>query len=270
MCGVLGVSRSGFYEWLNRQPSRRAREDQRLLGLIRMSFAQSDSTYGSPRVWDDLTEWGERCSCKRVARLMRASGLRARIRRLRPPADGGIRPEHCIAPNVLGRQFEAAGPNQKWVADFTYIRTGEGWLYLAVVLDLFSRRVVGWSMSAQMTAQFVLDALMMAVWRRGKPKALLHHSDQGSQYSSEEFQRLLVEQNITCSMSRRGDCWDNAAMESFFSTLKLERVNRRRYATRDEARADLFDYIERFYNPRRKHSTLGNVSPAEFELRSGS
>ena len=270
MCTVLGVSRSGFYEWLNRQPSRRAREDQRLLTLIRTSFTQSDSTYGSPRVWDDLTEWGERCSRKRVARLMRSSGLRARARRLRPPTDSGMRPEHCIAPNVLDRQFEAAGPNQKWVADFTYIRTGEGWLYLAVVLDLFSRRAVGWSMSAQMTAQFVLDALMMAVWRRGKPKALMHHSDQGSQYSSEEFQRLLAEQNITCSMSRRGDCWDNAAMESFFSTLKLERVNRRRYATRDEARADLFDYIERFYNPRRKHSTLGNISPAEFERRFGS
>ena len=270
MCTVLGVSRSGFYDWLNRQPSRRAREDQRLLTLIRTSFTQSDATYGSPRVWDDLAEWGERCSRKRVARLMRSSGLHARARRLRPPSDSGMRPEHCIAPNVLDRQFEAAGPNQKWVADFTYIRTGEGWLYLAVVLDLFSRRAVGWSMSAQMTAQFVLDALMMAVWRRGKPKALLHHSDQGSQYSSEEFQRLLAEQNITCRMSRRGDCWDNAAMESFFSTLKLERVNRRRYATRDEARADLFDYIERFYNPRRKHSTLGNISPAEFERRFGS
>lgn len=270
MCQVLRVSRSGFYEWLNRKPGRRAHEDQRLLGLIRTSFTQSDATYGSPRVWDDLTEWGERCGRKRVARLMRAAGIRARARRLRPPTDNGMRPEHCIAPNVLDRQFEAAGPNQKWVADFTYIRTGEGWLYLAVVLDLFSRRVVGWSMSPQMTAQFVLDALMMAVWRRGKPKALLHHSDQGSQYSSEEFQRLLAEQNITCSMSRRGDCWDNAAMESFFSTLKLERANRRRYATRDEARADLFDYIERFYNPRRKHSTLGNISPAEFERRFGS
>jgi putative transposase len=267
MCAVLEVSRSGFYEWLKRQPSRRSREDQRLLALIRASFTQSDSTYGSPRIWDDLMEWGERCSRKRVARLMRATGLKARTRRLRPPADSGIRPEHCIAPNVLDRQFEAAGPNQKCVADFTYIRTGEGWLYMAVVLDLFSRRVVGWSMSAQMTAQFVLDALMMAVWRRGKPRALLHHSDQGSQYSSEEFQRLLAEQNITCSMSRRGDCWDNAAMESFFSTLKMERVNRRRYATRDDARADLFDYVERFYNPRRKHSTLGNISPDEFERR---
>ena len=213
---MLVVSRSGFYDWLNRQPSRCAREGQRLLTLIRTSFTQSDATYGSPRVWDGLDEWGERCSRKRVARLMRPSGQRVRARRLRPPSDSGMRPEHCIAPNVLDRQFEAAGPNQKWVAYFTYIRTGEGWLYLAVVLDLFSRRAVGLSMSAQMTAQFVLDALMMAVWRRGKPNALLHHSDQGSQYSSEEFQRLLAEQNITCSMSRRSDCWDNAAMESFF------------------------------------------------------
>ena len=267
MCQVLRVSRSGFYAWLGRTPSRRAREDQRLLDLIRTSFAQSDATYGSPRVWDDLTEWGERCSCKRVARLMREYRLHARARRRRPPVDSGIRPEHFIAPNVLDRQFEAAAPNQKWVADFTYIPTGEGWLYLAVVLDLFSRRAVGWSMSPVMSAQFVLDALMMAVWRRGKPQELLHHSDQGSQYTSEEFQRLLVDQGIVCSMSRRGDCWDNAAMESFFSTLKLERAHRRRYRSRDEARADLFDYIERFYNPRRKHSTLGYVSPAEFERR---
>jgi putative transposase len=267
MCQVLRVSRSGFYDWLDRAPSRRTCEDQRLLSLIRTSFAQSDSTYGSPRVWDDLTDLGERCGCKRVARLMRHARLRARPKRQRPPVDSGIRPEHCIAPNLLDRQFEAAAPNQKWAADFTYIPTGEGWLYLAVVLDLFSRRVVGWSMSAIMTAQFVLDALTMAVWRRGKPQQLLHHSDQGSQYTSEEFQRLLTDQGITCSMSRRGDCWDNAAMESFFSTLKLERANRRRYQTRDAARADLFDYIERFYNPRRKHSTLGNISPIEFERR---
>ncbi len=267
MCQVLRVSRSGFYEWTGRSPSRRAREDQRLLGLIRTSFMQSDSTYGSPRVWDDLHDLGERCSRKRVARLMREGQLHARGKRRRPPVDSGLRPEHFIAPNVLDRQFEAAAPNQKWVADFTYIPTGEGWLYLAVVLDLFSRRVVGWSMSPVMNAQFVLDALMMAVWRRGKPKELLHHSDQGSQYTSEEFQRLLADQGIICSMSRRGDCWDNAAMESFFSTLKLERAHRRRYRSRDEARADLFDYIERFYNPRRKHSTLGYVSPAEFERR---
>ena len=178
-----------------------------------------------------------------------------------------MRNEHTIAPNMLDRQFEASAPNQKWVADFTYVWTGEGWLFVAVVLDLFSRRVVGWSMNAQMTAQLVMDALLMAIWRRGWPGELLHHSDQGSQYTAEEFQQLLTEHGIRCSMSRRGDCWDNAAMESFFSTLKIERVNRRRYRARNEARADIFDYIERFYNPRRRHSTLGLISPMEFERR---
>jgi len=181
--------------------------------------------------------------------------------------DLGIRLEHFIAPNLLDREFEATRPNQKWVADFTYIVTGEGWLYLAVVLDLFSRRIVGWSMQSTMTAQLVLDALLMALWRRGKPSELLHHSDQGSQYTSEDFQRLLTDQGITCSMSRKGDVWDNAAMESFFSSLKLERVRARRYRSRDEARADLFDYIERFYNPRRRHSSIGRISPMEYELR---
>ena len=186
-------------------------------------------------------------------------------RKKRRTVDEGTRPECAVAGNVLDRDFTAAGPNQKWVADFTYVDTAEGWLYVAVVLDLFSRRVVGWSMSAEMTAQFVMDALVMALWRRGKPNELLHHSDQGSQYTSEDFQRLLADQGVTCSMSRRGDCWDNAAMESFFSTLKRERVYRRQYATRDQARADVFDYIERFYNPRRRHSTLDLVSPDQFE-----
>ena len=167
----------------------------------------------------------------------------------------------------MDREFEATKPNQKWVADFTHIATGEGWLFLAAVLDLYSRRIVGWSMQPTMTAQLVLDALLMALWRRGKPTELLHHSDQGSQYTSEDFQRLLADQGITCSMSRKGDVRDNAAMESFFSSLKLERVSRRRYRTRDEARADLFDYIERYYNPRQRHSRLGNESPMEYELR---
>lgn len=270
MCGVLRVSPSGFYEWLDRSPCRRAREDERLLALVRRSFQDSDKTYGSPRVWLDLRDWGERCGQKRVARLMHQAKLRARPKRRRPPLDSGVRVEHFIAPNLLDRQFEAAAPNQKWVADFTYIATAEGWLFLAVVLDLFSRRVVGWSMQPTMSAQLVLDALVMALWRRGKPSELLHHSDQGSQYTSEDFQRLLADQGIVCSMSRRGDVWDNAAMESFFSSLKLERVSRCRYRSRDEARADVFDYIERFYNPRRRHSSLGNISPVEYELRFGS
>lgn len=266
MCRVLRVSHGGFYDWCARGPSRRSLEQARLTGLIRQSFLESDRTYGSPRVWRDLVDWNERCSENRVARLMSRARLRARPKPRRLPSDEGARPEHSIAPNVLDRQFEAPAPNKKWVADFTYIWTAEGWLYAAVVLDLFSRKVVGWSMSSQMTAQLVTDALLMAIWRRGKPEtALLHHSDQGSQYTSEDFQRLLADQGVICSMSRRGDCWDNAAMEAFFSTLKQERCYRRHYRTRDEARADVFDYIERFYNPRRRHSTLGQVSPDQFE-----
>jgi putative transposase len=261
----MEVSASGFYEWLQRGPSDRSLADAKLLRQIRTYFEASDRTYGSPRIVRDLRAAGERCSENRVARLMRLAKMQARRRRRRWPTDGGVRPEHLIAPNLLDRQFEARQPNQRWVADFTYLWTAEGWLYIAVVLDLYSRRVVGWSMSADMSAQFVLDALMMALWRRGKPKELVHHSDQGSQYTSEDFQRLLAAQGIVCSMSRRGDCWDNAAMESFFSSLKTERTNRRHYAPRDEARADVFDYIERFYNPRRRHSTLGYVSPVDYE-----
>lgn len=267
MCRVMEVSHSGFYEWLGRSPSCWQRENLRLTGRIRESFEASDRTYGSPRVWRDLHEWGEACSENRVARLMQAAGLQARRKRRRSPTDTGVRPEHSIAANMLERQFEADAPNRKWVADFTYLWTAEGWLFVAAVLDLYSRRIVGWSMSASMTAQLVSDALLMALWRRGKPDELLHHSDQGSQYTSEDFQRLLRDHGIVCSMSRRGDCWDNAAMESFFSSLKTERTSRKHYATRDEARADVFDYVERFYNPRRRHSTLGYLSPVQFEQR---
>ena len=267
MCKLLDVSRGGYYAFLKRPPSARAREDERLLVAVRTSFAESDSTYGVRRVWRDLKEWHFECGRERVARLMRVAAIIARPPRRRPPSDSGDRPEHSIAPNVLNRDFAAVAPNRRWVADFTYIWTTEGWLYLAVVLDLYSRRVVGWSMQARMTADLVTNALLMAIWRRGWPAELLHHSDQGSQYTSEAFQRLLADHGIECSMSRRGECWDNAAMESFFSTLKIERVFRKRYYTRNEAKADLFDYIEGFYNPRRRHSKLGWISPAEFERR---
>jgi putative transposase len=268
MCRLLHVSRSGFNEWHERAPSTRAVEDERITDRIRSFFLLSDKTYGSPRIVGDLREAGEVISENRVARLMRVAQIVARRRKRRRPVDDGVRPEHTIAANILDRDFQASAPNVKWVADFTYVDTVEGWLYVAVVLDLFSRRVVGWSMSADMTAQFVMDALLMAIWRRGRPKELLHHSDQGSQYAAEDFQRLLAHHGITCSMSGKGDCWDNAAMESFFATLKKERIYRKpRYRTRDEARADVFDYIERFYNPRRRHSTLDQVSPAEFERR---
>ena len=267
LCEALGVSRSGFHAWLTRAPSSRSRSDEAIGAKVRASFMSSDRTYGARRVWHDVLADGVCCGLHRIERLMRLQALRARPRRRGLPKDTGER--SIIAANVLDRQFAADGPNKKWVADFTYIWTVEGWLYLAAVIDLFSRRVVGWSMKADMTAQLVTDALMMAIWRRGRPDALLHHSDQGSQYTSEQFQRLMTDHGVTCSMSRSGNCWDNAAMESFFSSLKTERVARKTYRTRDQARADVFDYIERFYNPTRRHSTLGYLSPMDFEKKAG-
>ena len=263
MCEALGVSRSGFYAWRRRPPSRRAQTDAAMLAIIKASFVLSDSTYGVARMIGEVSDAGLPCGRDRVARVMRTAGLRARPRQRAKPTDAGTR--SIFAPNALAREFSATAPNQKWVADFTYVWTSEGWLYVAAVVDLFSRRVVGWSMQPTMTSTLVTDALMMAVWRRGPAAELLHHSDQGSQYSSEAFQRVLESLGITCSMSRSGNCWDNAVMESFFSTLKTERCNRKHYATRHHARADIFDYIERWYNPLRRHSTLGNTSPIKFE-----
>lgn len=265
MCDALGVSRSGFFAWLNRPSSARARSDEVMGASVRRSFLASDRTYGARRVWRDVLEEGFSCGLHRIERLMRGQALRARPRRRRLPLDTGERQVAAIAPNVLDRVFEAAAPNQKWVADFTYIWTAEGWLYVAVVIDLYSRRVVGWSMKADMTAQLVIDALIMALWRRGRPQELLHHSDQGSQYTSDQFRRLMDASGVVCSMSRSGNCWDNAAMESFFSSLKTERTARKIYRTRDEAKADVFDYIERFYNAKRRHSTIGYLSPVAFE-----
>lgn len=265
LCEALGVSRGGFYAWLIRPRSPHAYRDEVLEVKIRTSFLQSDRTYGARRVWHDLLGEGEACGLHRIERLMRRHALRARPRRRRVPTDTDTQVPSGVSPNVLNRQFGAPAPNRKWVADFTYLWTAEGWLYIAAVVDLFSRRVIGWSMQPTMTTQLVTDALVMAIWRRGKPEAVLHHSDRGSQYTSEPFQRLLADQGLACSMSRSGNCWDNAAMESFFSSLKTERTARTTYRTRDQAKADVFDYIERFYNPRRRHSTLGYLSPMEFE-----
>ena len=267
LCEALGVSRAGFYAWRTRSPSARARANEQLLIRVQASFLASDRTYGARRVWHDLLADGVSCGRHRIERLMRHAALRARPRRRRVPSDTGVRSTNAVAPNVLDRTFSAAAANRKWVADFTYLWTAEGWLYVAAVVDLFSRRVVGWSMSATMTAQLVTDALVMAIWRRGKPETVLHHSDRGSQYTSEPFQRLLADHGVTCSMSRAGNVWDNAAMESFFSSLKTERTAAKTYRTRDQAKADVFDYIERFYNPRRRHSTLGYLSPVEFEMQ---
>ena len=268
LCEALGVSRSGFHAWLTRCRSARAGADEALMLKVKTSFIASSRTYGARRVWRDMLADGVSCGLHRIERLMRVQALRARPRRRALPRDEGVRLP-VVAPNVLGRQFTAERPNQKWIADFTYVWTAEGWLYVAAVIDLFSRRVVGWSMKAEMTAQLVTDALVMAIWRRGKPDALLHHSDQGSQYTSEQFQKLMADNGIDCSMSRSGNVWDNAAMESFFSSLKTERIGRTVYRTRDAARADLFDYIERFYNTKRRHSTIGYLSPVEFERKVG-
>lgn len=267
MCGALGVSRSGFHAWLTRAPSQRERDDEVIGARIKASHVGSYRTYGARRVWHDLLAEGISCGLHRVERLMRQQGLRARPRRRGLPKDQGER--SVVAGNLLDRQFTADRPNQKWIADFTYIWTAEGWLYVAAVIDLFSRRVVGWSMSDTMTAQLVTDALIMAIWRRGKPDALLHHSDQGSQYTSEQFQRLMSDNGVTCSMSRSGNVWDNAAMESFFSSLKTERIGKKVYRTRAQAKADVFDYVECFYNPTRRHSTLGYISPIDFEREAG-
>ena len=267
ICEALGVSRSGFYAWLTRSPSDRSRRDEALTAEIRRSFLDSDRTYGARRVWRDVLAAGLNCGLHAIERLMRVSAMKARPRRRRLPIDVGERPVSELAGNVLDRQFNVSAPNRSWAADFTYISTAEGWLYVAVVLDLFSRRIVGWAMRSAMTADLVTDALTMALWRRGKPRQLLHHSDRGSQYTSEQCQRLMAEYGVVCSLSRSGNVWDNAAMESFFSTLKTERTAGKTYRTRDQARADVFDYIERFYNPRRRHSTLGYVSPIDFETK---
>ena len=269
LCKALDVSISGFHDWLNRKPAKRTLENETLLDLIRRSFHDSDRTYGARRVWKDVLAEGASCGLHRVERLMQSNALKARPRRRKLPADAGLRVINAIAPNILDRQFHAVAPNRKWIADFTYVWTAEGWLYVAAVIDLFSRRAVGWSMSAAMMAQLVTDALLMAIWRRGKPDALLHHSDQGSQYTSEQFRQLMQDNGVTCSMSRSGNVWDNAAMESFFSTLKTERTARKVYRSRNQAKADVFDYIERFYNPKRRHSTIGYVSHIEFGRRAG-
>jgi putative transposase len=265
LCEALDVSRGGYYGWLKRPLCARVRYDEQLSTLIRRSFSDSDRTYGSRRVRRDLRGWGLSCSLHRVQRLMLAAGLEARRKRRRLPFDQGQRQADAIAQNVMDREFVATAPNQRWVADFTYLWTDEGWLYVAAVMDLYSRLIVGWSMQSTMTAQLASDAMLMAIWRRRPSAELLHHSDRGSQYSSDQFQQLLAAHGVICSMSRSGNCWDNAAMESFFSTLKTERTSRKVYRTRDEARADVFDYIERFYNLRRRHSTLGYLSPLDYE-----
>jgi len=266
MCRVLKVCRSGFYAWLHKPLSDRAIEDQRLLVLVRASYAASGGVYGAPRVFLDLREVGESCGKHRVARIMRENEIKA-LRGYKAPRAIAGRPS-IIAPNRLQREFTVEQPDHAWVTDITYIRTWQGWLYLAVVIDLFARSVVGWSMKPTLAKELVVDALLMAVWRRKPTDTVIVHSDQGSQYGSGDWLRFCREHQLEPSMSRRGNCWDNAVAESFFSSLKKERIRKRIYKTRDLARADIFDYIEVFYNRTRRHSHLGDVSPEAFEQAS--
>jgi transposase InsO family protein len=265
MCRVLDVSSSGFYDWLERPESPRAVENRALVAKIQAIHGDSRRTYGSPRVHASLQDAGYRIGRNRVARLMRDNAIRARTKRkFRVTTDS--RHDHPVAPNRLDRQFEVAAPNTVWVADISYIPTREGWLYLAVVLDLFSRQVVGWAMDQQMPQELTLAALDMAIQRRRPLPGCMHHSDRGSQYAAGDYQKQLAKYGMVCSMSRKGNCWDNAPMESFFHSLKTEQVHHCDYQTRDEARRDIFEYIEVFYNRQRRHSTLGYLSPAQFEL----
>lgn len=266
LCKVLGVSRSGFYASQKRDPSARAAEDAKLAVAVAAAHKVGRGAYGSPRVQKELCAGGVAVSRKRVARIMGELGLEGRRKR-RFKATTDSKHDLPVAENVLDRKFEVDAPDVAWVTDITYVWTAEGWLYLAAILDLFSRRVVGFAMSERIDRALVLEALRMAVGRRVPNTGLLHHSDRGSQYASADYQDALDELGVVCSMSRKANCWDNAVAESFFATLKTELVYTRRFATRAEAKESIFDFIEAFYNPRRRHSTLGYVSPVEFEMK---
>jgi len=265
MCQVLGVSPAGYYAWFDREPSATDKRREELAGEIRTAHADVKRRYGSPRMHAELTARGLPCSVNTVAKIMKELGIQAISHRKFRVCTTDSNHDFPIAANVVDRDFTASKPNEVWLTDMTYIPTGEGWLYLAAVEDMYSRRVVGWSMDVTMESRLVVDALAMAVQQRFPGEGLLIHSDRGSQYASEHYQRMLAKQGITCSMSRKGNCYDNAPMESFFATLKKELVHHETYATVAEAKASLFEYIEVFYNRIRRHSSLGYVAPAEFE-----
>lgn len=262
LCEMLGVSTSGYAEWKKCGGPTRWLSDEQLLALIRAVHAEYRQAYGSPRITAELKSRGIPASLERVKRLMRKNGIRAKHKR-RYKATTDSKHALPVAPNLLDRQFDVSAPDQVWTADITYIPTREGWLYLAVVMDLYTRMIVGWSMDSRMTRELVMDALRMARFRRKPAPSVLHHSDRGSQYCSHDYQALLTEYGMVASMSRKGNCWDNAPMESFFNSLKNERVFHEDYTTRAEAKQDLFEYIEVFYNRRRRHSALSYRSPAQ-------
>jgi len=266
LCKMVRVHPSGYYAWCISPESPRTKENKRLLGHIKQSWLESGAVYGYRKVYDDLQELGEQCGINRVHRLMRAEGIRSQTGYAKRKWKRGGAPS-VIAPNHLQRQFDVAEPNKVWVTDITYLRTYEGWLYLAVVLDLFSRQVIGWSMSSRIDRDLAMNALLMAVWRRQPTDEVMVHSDQGSQFSSYDWRDFLAAHGLVQSMSRRGNCHDNAVAESFFQLLKRERIRRKIYSTRDEAKQDVFDYIEMFYNPKRRHGFNEKLSPVEFEKR---
>jgi putative transposase len=262
----LEVSESGFHAWRSRGPSEADRKREALVEAIRLVHAEVKGRYGSPRMTAELNARGRACSENTVAKLMSDNGIRAKTcRRFVRTTDS--RHGLAVADNLLGRDFAPRGPNLAWVADITYIPTADGWLYLAAVEDLFSRMVVGWSMAEHMESRLVVDALDMALRRRRPAEGLMAHSDRGSQYASDHYRRLMAKHGIECSMSGKGQCWDNAPMESFFASLKKELVHHERYTAREDAKASIFEYIESFYNRVRLHSSLGFLSPAEFERR---
>ena len=264
MCESLNVNRSGYYAHKNAPLSAHKNEDKHLSALIVKSFNESNHTYGTERIQGDLQELGERVSRRRIGRLMKKTGLVCKtIKKFKATTNANH--NERISPNLLKRNFKVEAPNTVWVGDMTYIWTDVGWFYLATVIDLFSRKVVGWSMAYHMRTSLVNDAMQMAIWQRKPPKGLIWHTDRGSQYASKEHRALLKTHKIQQSMSRKGDCWDNAVAESFFHTLKTELVFHQRYKTREQAHASIFEYIEVFYNRKRRHSSSGMMSPANFE-----
>ncbi|WP_447336660.1 IS3 family transposase [Klebsiella variicola] len=265
LCRVLDVHPSGFYAWLQQPHSQREQANQMLTGQIKQFWLESGCVYGYRKIHLDLRDSGQQCGVNRVWRLMKRAGIKAQVGYRSPRARKGE--DSIVAPDRLQRQFNPDAPDERWVTDITYIRTHEGWLYLAVVVVLFSRKVIGWSMQPRMTKEIVLNALLMALWRRNPQKAVLVHSDQGSQYTSHEWRSFLKSHGLEGSMSRRGNCHDNAVAESFFQLLKRERIKKKIYGTREEARSDIFDYIEMFYNSKRRHGSSDKMPPTEYENR---
>lgn len=264
LCAVLKVSRTGFYKWKKCKISQREHSDSALLSRIKAIFDEYKGIYGSPRLHAELRDQGIKCSRKRVARLMRENGLRAKAAR-KFKATTNSKHNYPVHPNLLEQNFVVDAPNKVWTADITYIWTGEGWLYLAIVLDVYSRKIVGWSMSERMTRHLVMSALAMAYWQRKPEPGLIHHSDRGSQYASYDYQDMLKDFGMVCSMSKSGDCYDNAITETVFHSLKMELIFDTYFATRAEAKSAIFTYIEELYNRKRKHSSLGYCSPVKFE-----